>query len=141
MFDMVIIYSSHQIFSKNTDFFGHFLKLLSTPHKQPPGVMVSWLESFLIFCKNPRGFKKIFSKNLGEIGGICEISHLMLWRFEVFLEGFVFPIFCYQNQMCTTGSITSENKGGGSDPLWKISISKSLFFNMASLSNDCLVPR
>ena len=30
----------------------------------------------------------------------------------VFLEGFVFPIFCYQDQMCTTGSITSENQGG-----------------------------
>ena len=31
----------------------------------------------------------------------------------MFLEGFVFPLFCYQNQMCTTGSITSKNKGGG----------------------------
>ena len=31
-------------------------------------------------------------------------------------------------QMCITGSITPENKGGGSDPLWNISISKPLFF-------------
>ena len=33
--------------------------------------------------------------------------------------------------MCTTGSITSENKGGGggSDPLWKKSIKKALFFS------------
>ena len=46
----------------------------------------------------------------------------------MFLEGFVFPLFCYQNQMCSTGSITPENKGGGSDPLWKISITKPLFF-------------
>ena len=30
--------------------------------------------------------------------------------------------------MCSTGSKTSENKGGGSDPLWKISIKKLLFF-------------
>ena len=45
----------------------------------------------------------------------------------MFLEGFVFPFFCYQNQMCTTGSITSENKGGGSDTLWKNSIKKFIF--------------
>ena len=36
--------------------------------------------------------------------------------------------------MCSTGFITPENKGGVSDPLWKISISKPLFFNMASLT-------
>ena len=44
--------------------------------------------------------------------------------------------------MCSTGSITPENKGGGSDPLWKISITKLLFFfdgfPKRKASTDCL---
>ena len=35
--------------------------------------------------------------------------------------------------MCLTGSITSENKGGGSDPLRKKTIVNPFFFPMASL--------
>ena len=30
--------------------------------------------------------------------------------------------------MCLTGTITSKNKGGGSDPLWKKTITNLLFF-------------
>ena len=40
-----------------------------------------------------------------------------------------FTFLVTKNQMCLTGSITSENKGGGgSDPLRKNSITKRLFF-------------
>ena len=38
------------------------------------------------------------------------------------------PFLVTKTQMCLTGSITSENKGGGSDPLRKKSIVNPLFF-------------
>jgi len=44
------------------------------------------------------------------------------------------PFLVTKTQMCLTGSITSENKGGGSDPLRKKSIGNLLFFLMASLT-------
>ena len=37
--------------------------------------------------------------------------------------------------MCLTGSITYENKGGGSDPLRKIFITNPFFFVNASLTD------
>ena len=39
-----------------------------------------------------------------------------------------FPFLVTKTQMCLTGSITSEKKGGGSDPLRKKSIVNLLFF-------------
>ena len=42
--------------------------------------------------------------------------------------------FVTKIELCLTGSITSENKGGwGSDPLRKNSITNPLFCSMASL--------
>ena len=46
----------------------------------------------------------------------------------MFLGTYVFPLLVTKNQMCLTGSITSKNKGGGSDPLRKKSIVNPLFF-------------
>ena len=55
----------------------------------------------------------------------------VLYRF------FFLPFFCYQNQMCTTGSITSENKGGGgAGPLMeKIHNKGTCFVLTASLTS------
>ena len=39
------------------------------------------------------------------------------------------PFFCYQDQICTTGSITSKIRGEGVRPLWKISITQPLFLD------------
>ena len=51
-------------------------------------------------------------------------------HFGCFGEVLFFPFSVTKNQMCPTGSITSENKGGegGSDPLQKNSITNLLFF-------------
>ena len=43
--------------------------------------------------------------------------------------------------MCITGSITPENKGGGVFPLWKISISKPLFFFDVFPNKDMINPK
>ena len=51
----------------------------------------------------------------------------------MFSGTFVFPLFGAKNQMCLMGSITSENKGGGLDPLRKNSLNNPFF--MASLND------
>ena len=52
----------------------------------------------------------------------------------VFFRKFYFLFLVTKNQMCLIGSITSKNRGEGSDPLRKNSITNPHFLQMASLS-------
>ena len=45
----------------------------------------------------------------------------------MFLGSLVFSLFVTKIELCLMGSITSKNKGGGSDLLQKISITNPLF--------------
>ena len=60
-------------------------------------------------------------KGGGEGGSITLIHFLQkssfkYGHFKCFWKVLFFPFFCYQNQMCSNGSITPENKGGGQTP-------------------------
>ena len=55
-----------------------------------------------------------------------DIIEIILWGFGV-LGSLVFPLFVTKIELYLTGSITSKNKGGRSNPLRKNSINNPLF--------------
>ena len=65
---------------------------------------------------------------MGTVGHFSKKVYIKYGHFRCFWEVLFFPIFVTKIEMCLTGSITSENKGGGSDPLRKISITNPFFF-------------
>ena len=54
-------------------------------------------------------------------------------HFGCFWEVLFFPFLVINHQMCLMGSITSTNRGGGSDPLLKNSIINPLFLGWLPL--------
>ena len=60
-------------------------------------------------------------------------KYLLIWPFVCFWGVLCFPFLVTENHICLMGSITSINRGVGSDPLRKNSITNPFFLRMASL--------